>query len=105
MVSPKKMLTEMNLRSLNPDCSNEDANVFIQIPCEIPPNEMNERQVKGLLVGCFNVFIALFFVVYVDYLKSIFKNSYIEWDVKTITAGDYSVEVEIPKKMWTNFLE
>lgn len=50
------------------------------------------------------VFIALFFVVYVDYLRSIFKNLNIEWDVKTITAGDYSVEVDISEKMWHNFL-
>jgi hypothetical protein len=49
------------------------------------------------------VFIALFFVVYVDYLRATFKNLNIEWDVKTITAGDYSVEVDIPEKMWKNF--
>lgn len=29
----------------------------------------------------------------------------IEWDVKTITAGDYSVELDISEKMWKNFLE
>lgn len=50
------------------------------------------------------VFISLFFVVYVDYLRSTFKNLNIEWDVKTITAGDYSVELDISDKMWHNFL-
>jgi hypothetical protein len=49
------------------------------------------------------VFIALFFVVYVDYLKSVFKNLNIEWDVKTITAGDYSVELDLSEKMWKSF--
>jgi hypothetical protein len=38
-------------------------------------------------------------------LRSIFKNLYIEWDVKTITAGDYSVELEITEKMWNNFIK
>lgn len=28
----------------------------------------------------------------------------IEWDVKTITAGDYSVELDISETMWNNFL-
>lgn len=51
------------------------------------------------------VFIAIFFVVFIDYLSRIFKNQYIEWDVKTITAGDYSVELEITEKMWKNFLQ
>jgi hypothetical protein len=50
------------------------------------------------------VFIALFFVSYIDYLKSVFKSTAVEWDVKTITAGDYSVEVQITKSMWQNFL-
>jgi hypothetical protein len=50
------------------------------------------------------VFMALFFVVFIDYLRSIFKNQYIEWDVKTITAGDYSVELDISEKMWKVFL-
>jgi hypothetical protein len=41
------------------------------------------------------VFQALFFIIVIDYLRCIFKNQYIEWDVKTITAGDYSVELNI----------
>lgn len=41
--------------------------------------------------------------MFIDYLRSIFKNAYIEWDVKTITAGDYSVELDITEKMWKAF--
>ena len=50
------------------------------------------------------VFISLFFVSFLDYLKSIFKNTAVEWDVKTITAGDYSVEVTITQSMWDTFV-
>lgn len=62
------------------------------------------RRVEGLTIASLGVFICLFFVVYVDYLKSVFKNLNIEWDVKTITAGDYSVELDLSVKMWHNFL-
>ena len=48
--------------------------------------------------------MSLFFVAYIDYLRNVFKNTAVEWDVKTITAGDYSVEVQISKKMWETFL-
>jgi len=51
-------------------------------------------------MGCIGVFISLFFVVFTDYMRSIFKNQYVEWDVKTITAGDYTVEFNISKEMW-----
>ena len=46
------------------------------------------------------VFISLFFVAYIDVLKSVFKSTAIEWDVKTITAGDYSVEIPISDNQW-----
>jgi len=51
------------------------------------------------------VFMALFYIITIDYLRCIFKNQYIEWDVKTITAGDYSVEMDIPEEMWNNFIK
>jgi hypothetical protein len=65
---------------------------------------MNNRQVEGLYIGCMGVFIALFFVVFVDYISSVFKNSFVEWDVKTVTAGDYSCELDISKQMWEKFV-
>lgn len=65
---------------------------------------MNSRQVSGLYIGCVSVFIALFFVVFVDYISSVFKNAFVEWDVKTVTAGDYSCELDITEGMWNTFL-
>ena len=51
------------------------------------------------------VFIALFNVIFIDYLRNVFKNQFIEWDVKTITAGDYSVEVNIDREMYENYIQ
>ena len=50
------------------------------------------------------MFVALFFVSYIDFMRSVFKSTAVEWDVKTITAGDYSVEFKITRQMWANFL-
>jgi hypothetical protein len=69
----------------------------MQVGCHFSTEELNTRQVQGLYIGCTSVFIALFFVVFIDYLSSIFKNAFVEWDVKTITAGDYSCEMNIPE--------
>ena len=41
------------------------------------------------------VFIALFVLNYIDYIKKIQENDYVEWDIKTITAGDYTIEFDI----------
>ena len=53
------------------------------------------REEQGLLIGCCAVFIALFVINYVDYIKKTQENNYVEWDVKTITAGDYAIEFDI----------
>lgn len=53
------------------------------------------RKIFGLFCGSVAVFVYLFSMVYIDYLKSVEVNNYIEFDVKTITAGDYSIEFDI----------
>jgi len=62
------------------------------------------RQVQGLTIGCIAVFIYLFSVVFVDYIDSVQSCKYIDWDVKTITASDYSVEFNISQSFYQNFL-
>jgi len=44
-------------------------------------------------------------IVYVDYIRSVQANNYVEWDVKTITAGDYSIEFDITESFYQKFLE
>lgn len=35
-----------------------------------------------------------------DYIRSKESVNYVDWDVKTITAGDYSVEFDIKKQTY-----
>jgi len=80
-----------------------DAYIFVQIPCIVPPEYVKHRQVMGLTVGCVVVFIYLFTLVFIDYVKSVQQNKFIEWDVKTITAGDYTVEFDIGSEVYQRF--
>lgn len=57
------------------------------------------------MVGCIGVFIYLFTIVYYDYIKTVQMNKYVEWDVKTITAGDYTVEFDISKEVYLQWQE
>ena len=43
-------------------------------------------------------------VLYLDYIKKIQENNYIEWDIKTITAGDYTIEFDIDPDFFDDFL-
>jgi hypothetical protein len=62
-----------------------------------------ERRLFGLVVGCVAVFIYLFTVVYYDYIKSVQATSFVDWDVKTITAGDYTIEFDLDEETYENW--
>jgi len=55
------------------------------------------------MAGSIAVFIYLFTVVYFDYIKSMQRTKFVDFDVKTITAGDYSIEFDISDAHFDNF--
>mgnify|MGYP006907053262 CR=1 FL=1 len=79
------------------------ANFFVQVPCLIPPGQRVSRKIDGLMFGSLTVFVYLFVVIYFDYIKCIALNTFVDWDVKSITAGDYSVEFDLDIKTWERF--
>lgn len=44
-------------------------------------------------------------MVYFDYIKSVQKTKYVDWDVKTITAGDYTVEFDLEDEQYEYWKE
>ena len=63
--------------------------------CVVKTEQVPGRLTFGLFAGCVGVFIYLFCVVYFDYIKCVQKSVYVEYDIKTITAADYSVEFDV----------
>ena len=51
------------------------------------------------------VFVALFCLNYFDYVRKNQQLNYVEWDVKTITAGDYTVEFDIDPSFYNDWLD
>ena len=76
-------------------CFQNQSQMFVQVGCLIPEGDVMNRVERGLVLGCAAVFIALFVVNYLDYIKKTQENNYVEWDVKTITSGDFTIEFDI----------
>lgn len=67
----------------------------MQVPCEIKADSVDTRdriQIMGLTIV---LFVFFFSVLYIDYMANQQALSFIDWDVKTITAGDYTIEFDI----------
>ena len=71
--------------------------------CSIPANDLSNRQIYGLIAACLAVAIGLYCVVYFDYIMQISINDRLEHDVKTVTAGDYTVEFKISTEFFDSW--
>ena len=58
------------------------------------------RRLNGLFISCLCVFIYFFVLIYFDYVKCKQETLYVDWDVKTVTAGDYTVEFIVTVEMY-----
>lgn len=68
-----------------------------------PKSQQITREVYGLITACLGVLIYCFTIVYFDYIRAIEKNKYVDFDVETITAGDYTIEFDLTAKTFENF--
>ena len=78
--------------------------MYVQIACTLQTEQIKMRQERSLLLGCIAVFVALFVINYLDYMKKIAENDYVEWDIKTITASDYTIEFDITPDFFNDFV-
>ena len=81
-------------------CSSATSQFYFQVPCEIEDSLIEGRdqiQIMGLTTV---LFVFFFSILYIDYVDNVQALSFIDWDVKTITAGDYSIEFDITNETY-----
>ena len=59
----------------------------------------------GLAVACLFVLMALVFWTVNFYLIRTSKLLYKEWDITTVTAGDFTANYKISKKAWRFYVD
>lgn len=79
------------------------SNFFVQYACVYPSSQDITRQIYGLIISCLGVFIYCFTIVYFDYIRAIEKNKYVDFDVQTITASDYTIEFDLKESSYQTF--
>ena len=86
-------------------CHHDSATMFVQAACLFDENQMMKRKKQSLLLGCLGVFIALFVINYNDYLRKMTEYGFLLWDIKTVTASDYTVEFDIQPEFYEDYCE
>lgn len=99
----KQYLTVQPEKDTTSVCFQKSSQIFVQVGCLIPEDLVSDRVERGLVLGSAAVFIALFVVNYLDYIKKTQENNYVEWDVKTITSGDFTIEFDIGSQFYQDW--
>lgn len=82
-----------------------DAFFYAQTPCVIPAREIKPRLVMGLAVSCMALLVVFFSITYISYARGVQAYQYVEFDYKTLSTADYTVELPITAGMWQTFLD
>lgn len=78
--------------------------LFVQFSCIQATEDMVQKRQEALAAVCLGIFACLLYLITVYYIKENSKLQNIEWDVSTVTAGDFSVEYHIEKEMYELFM-
>lgn len=84
------------------DCNKDSNLLFVQYTCIQNSNEQSWKYQTLVISVTTASLISLFFVLTLQKLYKGGKIEELEWDLSTVTAGDYTVEFEIPKH---NYME
>jgi hypothetical protein len=78
---------------------------FIQYNCGVGESNIHKKYEDVALVSAVFMFIALLFIVLIHFMLKTSKLEEQRFDMNTITAGDYTVELDITREMYQYFLD
>ena len=87
------------------ECFSGSAQFFLQIACKLDHDEITTRRIQGLFIASLTIAVALYVSVFTDYIRQIAKNDFVEWDIKTVTSGDYTIEFDISDEFYDRFVQ
>lgn len=84
-------------------CQDTDNFAFVQYACEMQEEEKFEKYNKVTLSTFCVLMIAVIFILCIWYLQHTVDLGGMQYDVSTIVASDYTVEMDITDDMWKEF--
>ena len=86
------------------ECLGNGSQIFIQAACLLEEGEVAKRQFQGFYIAGIVLICGIYMLAYIDYIKLVAKNDYVEWDLQTITAGDFTIEFDISAAFYEKFV-
>ena len=86
-------------------CKAPGAMLYVQFSCEQTSELLKEKFRNLSIVSSLSIFVACLFMIVIYNYKKGSKLQQLEWDMSTITPGDYTLQMEITTDLWQYFLQ
>lgn len=91
-------------RPIDATCTNENAKVFVQFECHQSAEQLSTKRSQAAMVSSLAVLLVCVYLITLHYFKRSSALNQMEWDVQTLTPGDYTAQLEISEKAYNFFL-
>ena len=96
----KFTMSDLFWRAMDKECTDTTNLLFVQYSCVQNKTEQSTKYNHLVVASTTASLISLLFVVVLQNLYKGGKIQQLEWDISTVTAGDYTVEYEIDKQSY-----
>jgi hypothetical protein len=93
-----------NKKTIDPSCQTINSRVFVQYHCVMSDDTIVEKKGQAAMVSACAVLVVLVYLTVLFYFKRSSHLNQMQWDMETITPGDYTAEMEITEKQYQFFL-
>jgi hypothetical protein len=89
---------------IDASCTDENAKVFVQFECHQSAEQLSTKREQAAMVSSLAVLLVCVYLIVLHYFKRSSALNQMEWDVQTLTPGDYTAQYEITEKAYNFFL-
>jgi hypothetical protein len=94
-----------SLKTVDPSCQTINSRVFVQYQCITSESQLETKRNQAAMISGIAVLVVLIYLTVLFYFKRASHLNQMQWDIQTITPGDYTVEMEITDKQYNYFME
>jgi len=91
--------------SVSATCSDTNAKMFVQYTCIQSDDQLATKRNQATIISCLAVFAVGVYLTVLHYFKRASDLNQMEWDMQTITPGDYTAQLEITEKSYRFFMQ
>lgn len=104
-VHPFKLKDILDVDQAPAECKNGNAYLFVQYSCLQDNETLHTKYRQVSLISCLSIFVASLFIIVIYFVKKNSQMKQIDWDISTITPGDYTLQLEITTDAYNWFLK